>query len=186
MGHCGYQVIIAASMKRPTKRRIQRLRTAVAAEISYLHQVNGSCMGIKIRDLIDMEGLDLETYCVGVATRMWASKVELAIAAKFMDVQVALQEPGQVPVSLHGERPTEIITIVREHYILHDFKGKANLAFATKDIRRAGVRRSERSRSRSISTTQPFTASSGYGFTTAACHCSSSTAPAATTGTTSR
>ena len=162
-GHCGYQAIIAASMKRPTKRRIQRLRLAVAAELSYLHQVDGSCMGIKIRDLIDMEGLDIETYCVGVATRMWASKVELAIAAKFMNTQVALQEPGQVPVSLHGERPTKIITIVKEHYILHDYKGKANLAFVSKDIMRAGVRTRERSRSRSISTTQPFTASTAVG-----------------------
>ena len=92
---------------------------------------------------------------------MWASKVELSIAAKSLNTHMAYQEHGQAPVSLYGDKPKGHHN-QQGDYLLHEFKGTASLAYVNRDIQRAGDRKMrQRSRSRSISTTQTYLAASG-------------------------
>ena len=114
---CGYQCVLRARGLCPSKRRVVWLRDQVAVRLEKARVHDEVILGIKIHDLLQQEGMTLSAYLAATRSSMWASQIELQIAADILEVPLLYMTKNNC-MQLGSGCPHYAIKKVENHYVL--------------------------------------------------------------------
>ena len=114
---CGYSCLLKACGLEPNAKHVQDLRdvTAEAVRQAYIDDVYVCDMSV--RDMVQESHLTLAAYVAKVKWNLWASPVELLLAARHLNLQVAISVNGSV--TKFGDKPRHIVKLSHQHYMLY-------------------------------------------------------------------
>ena len=117
--HCGFQCILRAAKRHCGIEAVCELRSQVADQI-YEKRVRGmSVCGVDVHHLIAEEGLTLEAYCQRMREDMWASCVELSLAADILGISLIYSDKGKKMKIGHGPL-AGVIKRIGSYFVLHN------------------------------------------------------------------
>ena len=117
-GECGFQVVLRAACRSTSKANVKKLRSAVAEEFVKARLEGLEIAGIDPHELLRSEGMTLKAYAQAVRADLWASKVEIHLAAKISGVSLLYQDSDTFQVL--GEGPLEhVVKLEARHFTLH-------------------------------------------------------------------
>ena len=101
----------------PTKRNIEVLRakTAEKVRLAYIH--DEKIHGQSVRELVSASGHSLKAYLALLRWKLWASPLELCVAARLCGVDIMVAT--KTGVIKEGHRPRFIVKLMNQHYTLH-------------------------------------------------------------------
>ena len=102
-GDCGYQCLLKIAGYKQNKVNVRWIRAIVADRVREARIQDQTIHGVRVHDLIAQEGLTLEAYHAAVCTKLWASKVELALGAKYLGASFLYLDKGRADVVGDGE-----------------------------------------------------------------------------------
>ena len=88
--HCGYACVLKAKGLVPTCRRIHELGRATAEAVYQAYIGDVHVQGMSVRQMMQDTDMSLNAYLAGVRWRLWASPIELCLAAKTLDMPIAV------------------------------------------------------------------------------------------------
>ena len=139
--HCGFQCVLRAAKRQCGIEAVRELRRQVAGKIYEKRVCGESVCGVDIHHLIVKEGLTLEAYCQRMREDMWASCVELSLAADIMGISLVYSDKGKKMKIGHGPL-AGLIKRIGSHFVLHNLHvDPSRLSRASKDagMERAGM-----------------------------------------------
>ena len=90
--------------------------------MSYLFRdafVRGECIaGHDVKRVVAIEGLNLNSYAARLAHDLWASQVEVALAARVLHVSILMKLPEGV-LKIGDRVPTHMLVYKNKHFTLH-------------------------------------------------------------------
>ena len=109
--------MLRTARREVTKGNIQKLREGTA-ELMYTAYVNDlEVHGVKAREIVQKSGDTLRAYLAKLRWQLWASPLEVCLAADVMNVQVAVSVGNGIIT--HGSHPRHLVRLTKEHYMLH-------------------------------------------------------------------
>ena len=160
----GNQCMLRATGMQPTQTKFAWLREQVAERLKKARLMDETIAGIKVHDVLRMEGMTLKAYLAATRSSMWASQIELEIGARVLSVAV-LYMFGRVCMQLGAGTPKYAIKKVKSailHVPVHgmrilDVRDMEWRTCATQDDQVICARAIERGgRRREISPTVPY------------------------------
>ena len=117
--HCGFQCVLRAAKRHCGIEAVRELRSQVADQV-YEKRVRGmSVCGVDVHHLIAEEGLTLGAYCQRMREDMWASCVELSLAADIVGISLIYSDKGKKMKIGHGPL-AGVIKRIGSHFVLHN------------------------------------------------------------------
>ena len=116
-GHCGYQAVLWAAGSAPTAKNVYNLRRYVAEEFVKARLAGERILGIDPHDILRAEEMTLKMYEELTKTSMWASKVELHIAAQYLQVGLIYTDKHAVQQIGVG-KPAHMIRLENSHFTI--------------------------------------------------------------------
>ena len=80
--HCGYACVLKARGVVPTCRRIYELRCATAEAVYHAYIEDVHVQDMSVREMVQDTDMSLHAYLAGVRWRLWASPIEVCLAAQ--------------------------------------------------------------------------------------------------------
>ena len=159
-GDCGYQCLLKAASMRPSAHNVRRLRKATSLGVEEAFYDKECLAGLNVVDIIERETGDVQEYCRNVASRQWASPVELTVAARHLGISIELVTPdGNYHINSNGQKKARhYIYMIKEHYVLKKNAGRKNVTVTEEyetvvnmgmqptKVTRAGMRRQQEAR----------------------------------------
>ena len=138
--HCGFQVVLRAAAQGTGKKDVRRLRQATAAKLAEAYERDEQVHGISIRDLVHCSGGTLEQYLEALKTSLWASEVEMHLAAKVKQVSIWYKDDKKI--TKIGEGKSSGVAVLRkQHYTLHNAHRRLRSRQMRSDhVKRGGMR----------------------------------------------
>ena len=114
---CAFACILRIAGKACTKQNVQNLREKTAERV-YMAYVNDETYhGHHVRDMVGNTGHTLAAYLALLRWRLWASPIEVCMAAEVEGVKVAVSAGHGLMV--HGDKPKYLVRLADKHYTLH-------------------------------------------------------------------
>ena len=114
---CAFACVLKAAGKACTKSNIEDLRVKTADRVYTAYVHDQTYHGYKVRDMIEETGHTLAAYLAMLRWRLWASPIEVCVAAEVLYMHIAVSS-GQ-GVMIHGDRPSFLVRLSKKHYTLH-------------------------------------------------------------------
>ena len=115
--HCGYECILKAASKTPTRAHVRDLRQRVADQVWKRRVEDVPVLGMSMHDIIAREQMSLDAYYHATCRDMWASQAELEIAAELEGIAVDFVS-GASRIKLGQGTVKYAIKKVGEHFVL--------------------------------------------------------------------
>ena len=114
---CAFTCILRAAGVRVTKHAIDDLRVKTAEKIYTAYIKDETHGAMRARDLVQSSGHSLSAYLALLRWNMWASPLEVILAAQVLDVHIAVSVGGAL--MCYGTSPKFLVRLAKHHYTLH-------------------------------------------------------------------
>ena len=115
--HCGFECLLKAARLRVTEDTIMDLRMRTAERVYMGFLADQIVHGMSIREMIEKSEENLNSYLAKLKWNLWASPLEICIAAEVLGVPVAISVGKAIFAC--GEGPKHVIRLHKSHYTLH-------------------------------------------------------------------
>ena len=78
--------------------------------------------GMSVRQMVQDTDMSLHAYLAGVRWRLWASPIEVCLAAKILEMPIAVAVKGSLVC--YGNSPKHVVKLRDQHYTLYTMKRK--------------------------------------------------------------
>ena len=114
---CGFACILKAAKRACTKVNITELRRKTAARVveAYVNDENYGSM--RAREVVQASDLTLDAYRAQLERDMWASPLEILIAAELLDLHIVIMAEHES--IQHGGKPSFLVKLSKHHWTLH-------------------------------------------------------------------
>ena len=136
-GHCGFQAMLKAAHVPPTLSRVLWLRHEVAVRFHDARIADREVAQCNLHDVLRWEGLSLSAYCAALRRDLWASQVEIQLAAEVLGIAVRYRD-GSVQ-TLGAGKPRFEIRKVRSHFILNKIHADKKQTETSNPLNRGGM-----------------------------------------------
>ena len=138
-GHCAFQAILRAAGKKGKIQEVMELRKKVSCMFREAFIKGETIAGHDVKKVVAAEGLNLNSYVASLEHDLWASQVEVALAARFLQVSVFIKLPEGV-VKIGDKTPTHMLVYKNKHFTLHLLHKKRGMRKGEEcDVERGGM-----------------------------------------------
>ena len=121
-GECGYACVLKCAGLAPTKSRLAWLTKETATAFHQAHDDMRTVAGVTTRELLALEGVDLQSYKHMISSKQWASQVEVQLACEVLDLSSYIFLPAEVHKV--GDNPKNAIKYHMQYWTLDRVRGK--------------------------------------------------------------
>ena len=114
---CGFACLVKASGHVPTKKNIEKVRYIASQRVKEAFLADMKVHGESVRDMVASTGHNLASYVASLQWDMWASPIDLCLAARDMNLSIAIATSANI--IKEGGRASHVVKLEKQHYTLH-------------------------------------------------------------------